>query len=37
MRIGAARIAHLVSLVTFEDLDDEVRGWLTGAYAAATD
>ena len=37
MTIGAGRIAHVVKLVTPEDIDDDVRAWLTEAYAAATD
>lgn len=37
MTIGAGRIGDVVKLVTLEDVDDEVRAWLTEAYAAATD
>jgi hypothetical protein len=37
MTIVAGRIAHVVKLVTPEDVEDDVRAWLTEAYAAATD
>ena len=35
IRIGADRVAHFVKLATVDDVDDQVRAWLTAAYAAA--
>jgi hypothetical protein len=35
LRASAIRTIHIVRLTAVEDVDDEVRGWLTAAYDAA--
>jgi hypothetical protein len=34
--VSADRTVHVVKLAAVADVDDEIRGWLTEAYAAAT-
>jgi hypothetical protein len=34
---GTPRVVHLLSLRTAEDVDDEVRGWLSEAFVHASD
>ncbi|HLZ69592.1 MAG TPA: DUF5655 domain-containing protein [Dehalococcoidia bacterium] len=36
VRAGARGVAHFIDLHDTEDVDDEVRGWLTEAYLGAS-
>jgi len=35
IRIAGDRVVHIVKLTRLDQVDDELRGWLTEAYAAA--
>jgi uncharacterized protein DUF5655 len=35
VRVSADRVAHLMRLTAVDDIDDELRGWLTEAYEQA--
>jgi hypothetical protein len=37
IRVSADRTVHVIKLYTLADVDDDLRAWLTEAYAAATD
>jgi len=37
IRISADRIVHVIKLTTLDNVDDQLRAWLTEAYDAATD
>ena len=37
IRVASERFVHFVKLTAVTDVDDQLRGWLTEAYDAATD
>lgn len=37
LRASAGRTIHVIRLTAVADIDDQLRGWLTEAYDAATD
>jgi hypothetical protein len=36
INVSATRVVHFVKLVTVDDVDDQLRAWLTEAYDAAS-